>query len=83
MLGRSAGTPTALWCSARGRAAELTSLTSFRFVLTAAASQFTKRALRAATSPVLLSVSEARVLPERAFVGTLQKMLANVRKHDF
>ena len=59
-------------CDARSRGpvAELTSLTAFDFVQTAATSQMTMRAARAATSPVLLGAPEARCdLPGRAFPG--------------
>ena len=59
-------------CDARSRGpvAELTPLTAFDFVQTAATSQMTMRAAREATTPVLLSAPEARCgLPGRAFAG--------------
>ena len=63
---------TALRCSVSWPVAELTALTSFATFKQAATSQLTKRAARAATSPVLLVAPEARRnLPARAFAGTL------------
>jgi hypothetical protein len=63
---------TALRCAVSWPVAKLTALTSFASFKQTATSQTTKRAARAATSPVLLGASQARRnLPARAFADTL------------
>ena len=58
MQGRSAGTPTALRCSARGRVAELTLLTAFGFVQTGVDESVYKARKRADPNPPLLVAPE-------------------------
>src|SRR5206468_6810338 len=63
---------TALRCAVSWPVAKLTAPTAFAAFKQAATSQFTRRAARAATSPVLLGASEARRnVPARAFAHTL------------
>ncbi len=67
-LGGRRAAPTPLRCSVSRPRRRTHSATCGRCVRTASTSQKTKRAARAATSPVLLGTSEARLrLPGRAF----------------
>ena len=67
-LRRSAGTPTALRCAVLWPRRGTRYVRFAHCVRTAATSQLTKRAARAATSPALLGAPEARYgLPTRAF----------------
>jgi hypothetical protein len=67
-LGGRRCAPTPLRCSVSWPRRRTHSATCGRYVRTASTSQKTKRAARAATSPVLLGTSEARLrLPGRAF----------------
>ena len=62
--------PTALRCSGRGRAAELTTFAALTAFKQAAASQTTKRAARADPGPALLVAAEAlRTPPTHGFAG--------------
>ena len=58
MLGRSAGTPTALRCSVLRPVAELTPLASQRYVQTGGDKSVHERAARGAASPALLVAPE-------------------------